>query len=43
LKDGLAQSARAEKLSVDDKLLADVAQFLADLGERGVLRGGAPG
>ncbi len=41
LKDALAQSAHAENISVGDALLASVAQFLADLGERGVLLGGA--
>jgi hypothetical protein len=40
LKDALAQSARTEKIELDDPLLVSVAQFLADLGERGVLRGG---
>jgi hypothetical protein len=42
LKDALAESARAEKIALDDALLATVAQFFADLGERGVLLGAAP-
>lgn len=41
LKDALAQSARVENVAMDDSLLASVAKFLSDLGERGVLLGGA--
>ncbi|MEO7112722.1 MAG: hypothetical protein ABI183_19910 [Polyangiaceae bacterium] len=41
LKDALAQSTREENIASDDLLLASVAAFLADLGERGVLLGGA--
>jgi hypothetical protein len=41
LQDALTQSTREESLALDDSLLAKVAQLLADLGERGVLLGGA--
>jgi hypothetical protein len=41
LKDALAQSAREENVALDDSLLASSAAFLADLGARGVLLGGA--
>ncbi len=41
LEDALVRSANAAAVVMDDSLLADVARFLADLGERGVLLGGA--
>jgi len=41
LKDALAQSTREENIAMDDSLLASSAAFLADLGARGVLLGGA--
>jgi len=42
LKDALTSAASAEGVVLDDPLLVRVAQFLADLGERGILRGAAP-
>jgi hypothetical protein len=41
LKDALTEAARKEGVVLNDELLASVARFLADLGERGVLLGGA--